>query len=774
MKKVDIVVPIYNAYEFTKKCIETIIENTDLKEHNLVLINDKSPDEKILPMLKNFKENYKDLNIIVLENEENCGFVKTVNKGMSFSKNDVILLNSDTEVTPNWINKLRDVAYSKENVATVTPLSNNATLASIPNFLEENNLPSFISLEEYSKAIEECSFNEYPEISTAHGFCMYIKREAIDKVGLFDDITFEKGYGEENDFSYRCINSGFINLMCDNTFIYHKGTQSFSEEKTKFIESHLKILEERYPENYADTNKLVNENPFAYIQDNIKYYINNKYKKNILMVVHAFARRNGKLIGGTARHIYDLIDSLRNYFNIHVFYKDDDEEYKLESFFEDSTAIVSLGKINSFEKINLYNNEYKKIVEKIFKIVNVDIVHIHHLKNHYFDIIDVSKKRHKTCIFTAHDYYMVCPTIVLLENNENSCVDNPNCDCEKCLKKVMNIDSNLIEKWRNLAYNTLSKMDLIIAPSNSTKEIFNKYYKDLDIKVIEHGIDYNNFEISENKSDKKNIAFLGGINKSKGIDFLREFVKKANNNEIKFNIHLFGGTSDDYLNKSSNNYYFHGLYDKEKIIDLLKDNNIDLVCLFSIWPETYSYTLTEAVLAGIPVISLDNGALGERIKKDDLGWVLDKNSKIEDILEKINDILERSNEKEYNNKLENIQKYVKNIKSVFENSSEYKKIYQKFIDENNLKEEFKMADKEFLKEIFKLNKISLKLKKLNEDKAYNNERIAEYDKTVRLLREEIDRLNKKIENISKDEEKYNKILTSRRIKFLKKIKFIKY
>ena len=209
MKKVDIVVPIYNAYEFTKKCIETIIENTDLKEHNLVLINDKSPDEKILPMLKNFKENYKDLNIIVLENEENCGFVKTVNKGMSFSKNDVILLNSDTEVTKNWINKLRDVAYSKENVATVTPLSNNATLASIPNFLEENNLPSFISLEEYSKAIEECSFNEYPEISTAHGFCMYIKREAIDKVGLFDDITFEKGYGEENDFSYRCINSGF-------------------------------------------------------------------------------------------------------------------------------------------------------------------------------------------------------------------------------------------------------------------------------------------------------------------------------------------------------------------------------------------------------------------------------------------------------------------------------------------------------------------------------------------------------------------------------------
>ena len=82
MKKVDIIIPIYNAYEFTKKCIETILENTDLKENNLVLINDQSPDIRILPMLKKFQSDNKNLNIIILENEENCGFVKTVNKGI--------------------------------------------------------------------------------------------------------------------------------------------------------------------------------------------------------------------------------------------------------------------------------------------------------------------------------------------------------------------------------------------------------------------------------------------------------------------------------------------------------------------------------------------------------------------------------------------------------------------------------------------------------------------------------------------------------------------
>ena len=135
--KVDIIIPVYNAYEYTKKCIETVIENTNLKQHTLVIINDKSPDNKILPMLKKFESENPSLNICVIDNEENYGFVKTVNVGMKRSQNDVILLNSDTEVTPNWLEKMQKVAYIQENVATVTPLSNNATLASVPNFLEE-------------------------------------------------------------------------------------------------------------------------------------------------------------------------------------------------------------------------------------------------------------------------------------------------------------------------------------------------------------------------------------------------------------------------------------------------------------------------------------------------------------------------------------------------------------------------------------------------------------------------------------------------------------
>ena len=65
MKQVDIIVPIYNAYEYTEECIKSIIKNTNLKEHRLILINDKSPDEKILPMLQKYKEKNKQRNEIL-------------------------------------------------------------------------------------------------------------------------------------------------------------------------------------------------------------------------------------------------------------------------------------------------------------------------------------------------------------------------------------------------------------------------------------------------------------------------------------------------------------------------------------------------------------------------------------------------------------------------------------------------------------------------------------------------------------------------------------
>ena len=253
IKNVDIIIPVYNALEDVKKCISSVIQYTDFSSSRVFVIDDCSTDEKVIEFLNNI--NHENIKIIL--NKTNNGFSNNVNLGMSQSEeNDVILLNSDTIVTEDYVTKLRNCAYSRRFVATVTPLSNNGVITSVPDYLKENEVPTGFNIDSYAKLVQDCSLKHYPEIPVGMGFCLYITRQAIKDVGLFDAETFGKGYGEENDFCYRAIQMGYVNLMCDDTYIYHKGTASFtSNEKKQLIIEHTQFLAKTYHAQFDSLSK---------------------------------------------------------------------------------------------------------------------------------------------------------------------------------------------------------------------------------------------------------------------------------------------------------------------------------------------------------------------------------------------------------------------------------------------------------------------------------------------------------------------------------------
>ncbi|MGG0185080.1 glycosyltransferase family 2 protein [Bacillus rhizoplanae] len=235
---IEVIIPIYNGYDETKECVESLLNCANELNHHFIFINDKSPDKRILDLLNNIN----DERVTVLHNEKNLGFVKTVNKGMKLSKNDVILLNSDTVVTNHWIDKLHKAAYSNSNVGTVTALTNNGTIASVPYFNQDNELPKGYTIEQFSQLVERISNQIYPIIPTAVGHAMYIKRDVLDEVGYFDEESFGMGYGEEMDFSCRIIKKGYKNILADDTFIFHYGSTSFKSEKAQLIARNKKKL----------------------------------------------------------------------------------------------------------------------------------------------------------------------------------------------------------------------------------------------------------------------------------------------------------------------------------------------------------------------------------------------------------------------------------------------------------------------------------------------------------------------------------------------------
>ena len=680
MRKVDIAIPIYNAYDYTVECINSIFRNTDLSTHTLMLINDKSPDEKILPMLKKVVEDNKDKNIILLDNEENMGFVKTVNRAMQESKNDIILLNSDTEVTPNWIEKIVECAYSNESIATVTPLTNNGTICSVPNFGIDNDLPDTMTLDEYSKMIEEISVSRYPQLTTGNGFCMYIKRSVINELGLFDDETFGKGYGEENDFCYRALDHGYTNVLCDNTFIYHKGTQSFKKEnltqsRAALIDEHMKLLTKKHPIYVQKTDQFIANNPLRDIQENI--YINTMLhnKKKILYLVNEW-KEDMVMTGGTSLHLKDLILKNRDE-DIASFVLAPDPldltRFKLYLYTEKIAKEIFNFKtdINQYGQVVYTNNTYKEMIEKLFDTFKFDILHVHHFLFQSFDAIYVAKKRNVYSIITLHDLYMSCPSINMVFNDKY-CENNPKRDCALCLKRRLGVNSDFLANWRRKCENVLSMFDKVIVPSKDTKFQFEKVYKNLYIEVVEHGVNVINVKDIKPKTGKStfDIAFVGAMAPHKGSNILKSLIKTNNNSKIK--IHLIGKSEDEELKKNKFGYVYHGQYERGMLPKLLKKYDIDLVCILATWPETYSYTLTETYMASVPVLTFDLGAVAQRVKDDKLGWTLPLESTSKEILEKIRSIFE--NKEDYESIKANFKKY--KFKTVEEMQDYYIDMYK--------------------------------------------------------------------------------------------------
>lgn len=668
MRKIDIIVPIYNAFEYTQECIKSVLKHTDLSLNRLVLINDKSPDEKILPMLLKYKSENSDKNIEVVDNVENLGFVKTVNKGMLLSESDVILLNSDTEVTKNWIEKITACAYSNEYIATVTPLTNNGTIASVPNFGIDNELPKNISLDEYSQMIENISAHRYPQLTTGNGFCLFIKRSVIDEIGVFDDETFGKGYGEENDFCYRALDYGYSHVLCDDTFIYHKGTQSFKKEnltasRAALIDKHMALLKAKYPLYVNKTDLFLAINPLKDIQENIDLNIALYKKKKILYLVNEW-ETDMVMTGGTSLHLKDIILA-NNKNNIASLVlapdKFDLSRFKLYLYTDSYAREIANYKtdINQYSQIAYTNNCCIKMLENIFESFKIDILHVHHFLFQSFDAIDIAKKYNIYSVVTLHDLYMICPSINKVYKDKY-CEYDSSSNCKDCLKKRYGLGNDIIENWQKTCKNVLSKFDLRIVPSENTQKLFKAIYPELDFEVVEHGVEV--IDVSCVKPVKANgcfnVAFVGAMAIHKGGNILKELKNKNVGKDIK--IHLFGKSEIPALYKSNANYINHGPYTRGELPKLLIENGIDLVCIFATWPETYSYTLTECYMAHIPVLTFDLGAVGDRVKKDNLGWTIEFTTDSDVIFSKIKDI--KNNKTEYDK-----------IKSSFDNYS-FKKL----------------------------------------------------------------------------------------------------
>ena len=251
-----VVVPVYNSPDDVRVCIESLLEHTPAWAPILV-IDDASPDPLAVDAVRQYAPGAAH-RVVLYRHSENAGFVGSCNDAFRIcAGRDVVLVNSDVAVGPEWLERMAAAAASSNTVATVSTLTNHGTILSVPVRNRPGPMPEGLTVAGAARRVAAAAACTRPVIPTGVGHCLYVTRAALDGLGGFDPV-FAPGYGEEVDFCQRAAEHGFLNVLADDVFVFHKGGSSFgtSPAKLQLQADHEAIVNRRHPRYEANRQQV--------------------------------------------------------------------------------------------------------------------------------------------------------------------------------------------------------------------------------------------------------------------------------------------------------------------------------------------------------------------------------------------------------------------------------------------------------------------------------------------------------------------------------------
>tara|TARA_R110002110_G_scaffold415765_2_gene655189 strand:- start:39888 stop:42080 length:2193 start_codon:yes stop_codon:yes gene_type:complete len=613
MRDVDLVVPVYDGYVETRACIQSVLDTVTQAWARIILINDCSPSPEITRYLQQVAQQRSD--IVLLENEQNLGFVATVNRGMGYAKDrDVVLLNSDVEVAGDWLSRLREAAYANPGIGSITPFANNATICSFPDFCSDNDLVFGLPLATIDATFSQLfSATDVFDIPTGVGCCLYLSRDCLDAVGVFDVETFGRGYGEENDWCQRAITAGWRNVHLANVFVYHKGGVSFGIGNDQRIARAQEILDQKYPRYHSDVQSFIAEDPARAMRTSawLALFAAQDMPK-LLMVSH-------KLGGGAQQHVDELAALYKDRaLSLQLMPHEDGESVTLTCF--DGPRRFKDGLFFDI------NTEYDKLVA-LLQELGIGRVHIHHTMGLHPRLWRIAADLECEYDLTVHDYYLLNgnPTIT---DRDARYVSTDRKDFDDCCAQHYPLPAGIVGgQWRHNQRLLVEGAQRVIFPSGDCAVRFQAFFSVAQAIVAWHP----DYALSQpypeprwdfNAQRPLKVLAIGALSREKGADVLESVAVAMAEEQIEF--HLLG-----YAYRALDSRVIsHGAYENAHVENLVARIAPDVVWYPALWPETYSYTLSIALHNGLPVVVPDIGAFRERVDGRALSVVMPWNTSV--------------------------------------------------------------------------------------------------------------------------------------------------
>ena len=276
------------------------------------------------------------------------------------------------------------------------------------------------------------------------------------------------------------------------------------------------------------------------------------------------------------------------------------------------------------------SHEHREIYRTVMSRLGVDLVHIRHLLGHTEDLIAVCSELGIPTVLSFHDFYLACPTIHLIDDRGHYCTGHCTPTREQCripvdwLEDLPVLKQGYLEQWRARVQGILPEISVFVTTSQSTRDLLVDLYPELadrDFRVIEHGRSFpRQLHLAEvPKPDGPiRIVAAGHLHYHKGSDFIRRLKEYDRSHEDLLEFH-FLGTIDEHLRGVGTE---HGPYSRDRHASRVEVIRPGCFAIFSVWPETYCHTLTEAWSMGVPVFGSELGAVGDRLQAHGGGWTV--------------------------------------------------------------------------------------------------------------------------------------------------------
>jgi len=603
---VDVVIPAYRGLRLTLDCIASVLATVPRTTH-VVVVDDASPEPELAKALQAL---HRRRRIRLIRHTENLGFPAAANTGLrACAGRDAVLLNSDTLVAPGWLERLRAAAYAAPDIGTATPLSNDATILSYPDRDGGNLVPDAAGVAAADALAQAVNGDAVADLPTGVGFCLYLRRDCLDQVGLFREDCFAQGYGEENDLCLRARHLGWRSVAALGVFVGHVGGASFGDARRHLIARNLRVLNRLHPGYDALVAAHEAADPLAPARrrmDERRWAGGRHPAGAVVLVTHGGG-------GGVERIIAERCDALVAERRRPVVLRPVPDGCRIET--------PGAG----FPNLCYAVPDELPALARLLRADRVHRVEVHHHLGHQPGIGAIAKLLRAPTHAFIHDYARFCPRIALVGTNRGYCGEPDTEGCEACiadlgskLKDGLTVPALIARSAAELA-----AAELVIAPSADAATRIRRHFPAVR-PVVRPWEDDAILPPPDAAAPgaARHVCVIGAIGLEKGYDVLLACARDARRRGLPIRFTVVGYTSDDERLMSAGPVFVTGEYRDAEAVALIRAQAADLSFLPSVWPETWCFALSRAWQAGLQVAAFDLGAPAERLRATGRGWLL--------------------------------------------------------------------------------------------------------------------------------------------------------